>query len=120
MKIEKYTAIVFSVVLLSVNLAIAQPTSSPPTANQPTPTLSDQQQEEVQQLIENEIDRSRTISDRVQSEVDRTFGWTIDLINLLITVLIAIPIVTGLAAFFLRQSIIDQLVRQTKKQLKFN
>jgi tetratricopeptide (TPR) repeat protein len=105
--------------LLSMEAATAQPNSPLPAASfQPTSTLSSPQREEVERLIKQEIKESKDISEIVQSEVDRTFGWTISLINLLITVLIAIPIVTGLAALFLRRSIIDQLVQETRKQLQ--
>ena len=116
MRTKHQLAITCSAILLSLGFATAQPTLSPP--QQATSSLSNQQQEEIEKLIEDEIDRSKKISEMVQSEVDRTFDWTISLINLLITVLIAIPIVTGLAVLLLRRSIIDQLVTETKKQLQ--
>lgn len=118
MKIEKKVAITLSVFLLFADVAIAQPAPSAPASPSTPPTLSNQQREEVKTLMKEEIEQGNKIGDRVRSEVNNTFGWTISLINLLITVLIAIPIVTGIAALFLRRSIIAQLVQETRTQLQ--
>ena len=72
----------------------------------------------MQKFVKEEIRDSNEIGDRIQQEVDRTFGWTLSLLNTLITVLIAIPIVTGLAALWLRRSLIDQVVRDIQKEVE--
>ncbi|NEO89197.1 MAG: hypothetical protein F6K56_02625, partial [Moorea sp. SIO3G5] len=118
MKIKPNLAITLATLLLSVEGAIAQPNSSFPNATPPTPLLSNQQREEVERLINDHLDKSYTIRNQIQSEVHRTFDWTINLLNLLITVLIAMPIVTSLAVLLLRRSIINQLVSETQKQFQ--
>ncbi|NEQ81389.1 MAG: tetratricopeptide repeat protein [Moorea sp. SIO2I5] len=118
MKIKPNLAITLATLLLSVEGAIAQPNSSFPNATPPTPLLSNQERQEVERLINDHLEKSYTIRNQIQSEVHRTFDWTINLLNLLITVLIAIPIVTSLAVLLLRRSIINQLVSETQKQFQ--
>jgi tetratricopeptide (TPR) repeat protein len=84
----------------------------------PEPLLTDVQQNEIREAVRQEVTDNNLIEDQIEEEVGQTFGWTIDLLNLLITVLIAIPILTGLGAIYLRQSIIDRLVREIKRQLQ--
>jgi tetratricopeptide (TPR) repeat protein len=84
----------------------------------PEPSLTEVQQHEIREAVRQEVTESNLIDDQIEEEVGQTFGWTIDLLNLLITVLIAIPILTGLGAIYLRQSIIDRLVREIKRQLQ--
>lgn len=84
----------------------------------PEPLLTEVQQNEIQNAVRQEVIENNLIEDQIEEEVSQTFGWTIDLLNLLITVLIAIPILTGLGALYLRQSIIDRLVREIKRQLQ--
>ncbi len=50
--------------------------------------------------------------------MNSTFGWTLGLLNLLITVLIAIPIVTGIALSLLRRGILDRLVSDIELELR--
>lgn len=105
-------------------IAVAQPTPldedvpSITATPLPEPMLTDVQKTEVRNAMRQELLESSLIEDQIEDEVSQTFGWTINLLNLLITVLIAIPILTGLGALYLRQSIIDRLVREIKKQLQ--
>lgn len=114
-----------AVILVGVNGAMAQTETLPPPEIQATPLPSPEpppilpaQQETIRQLIEKEIQESRDIGDRIDDEVTDTFNWTIDLLNLLIGVLIAIPIGTGFVLWWLRQSVIDRLVSDLKKQFQ--
>lgn len=103
----------------SLTLAQSDPVEpSPLLPPQPVPPLSEPEQEAVRQLILQELDTSRAIDSRVQTEVNDTFGWTITLLNFLTTVLIAIPIVMGVVAWALRRSIILEIVNETKQQLR--
>lgn len=94
----------------------AQP--SPLLPPQPVPPLSDKQKESVQQLIQQEINTSERLDDRIKATFSDTFGWTITLINFLITVLIAFPIVMAIGAWALRRSIITELVNDTKRRFR--
>ncbi len=77
-----------------------------------------EEEKRIKQLVEESITTSTEVRDRVQSEVNNTFGWTISLTKFLITVLIAISITTSLAVLFLHHTVIDQLVRETKNKLQ--
>lgn len=94
----------------------AQP--SPLLPPQPVPPLSDKQKAAVQQLVQEGIAADQGLDDRIEAKVNNTFGWTITLINFLITVLIAFPIVIAIVAWALRRSVIAELVNETKKQFR--
>jgi tetratricopeptide (TPR) repeat protein len=124
-----YSAVLLSLsgfISVSVGAAIAQSNSAlPPLPNttplpspDPPPPMTTQEAASMQKFVKDEIRDSKEVGDRVQKEVDRTFGWTLNLLNTLITVLIAIPILTGLAAFWLRRSIIGQVVQDIRKELE--
>lgn len=125
MQTKPYIITTLAVLLLGVEAATAQTEPLPPPEIQSTPLPSPEpppilpdQQETIRQLIEKEIQESQSISDRVDDEIQDAFGWTLDLLNVLITVLIAIPIGTGFVLWWLRQSVIDRLVSDTKKQFQ--
>lgn len=101
-----------------VSAAYAQTQPSPLLPPQPVPPLSDKQKAAVQQLIQQEISASQALDDRIEEKVNNTFGWTITLINFLIAVLIAFPIVIAIVAWALRRSVIAELVNETKKQFR--
>ena len=110
----------------SISMAIAQadpalpplPNTTPLPSPEPPPPMTTQEAASMQKFVKDEIRDSKEVGDRIQQEVDRTFGWTLSLLNTLITVLIAIPILTGLAAFWLRRSIIGQVVQDIRKELE--
>lgn len=91
--------------------------AAPLPSPEPPPILP-AQQETIRQLIEKEIQETREIPDQVNEQVNDAFGTTMGLLNLLITVLIAIPIGTGFVLWWLRQSVIDRLVNDVKKQFQ--
>ncbi len=91
--------------------------SSPLPAPDPAPILP-AQQETIQRLIEKEIAGSQQLTDRVDDKVSDHFELTMNLLNLLITLLIAIPISTGFVFWWLRQSVIDRLVSDIRKQFQ--
>jgi tetratricopeptide (TPR) repeat protein len=116
---------ILAVFLLNLELAAAQTEPLPPPEIQSTPLPSPDpppllpaQEETIRQLVDKEIDGSQAIADRIDQEVNDTFGWTIDLLNLLIAVLIAIPIGTGFVLWWLRQSVIDRLVSDIRNQFQ--
>jgi tetratricopeptide (TPR) repeat protein len=125
MRTKPYIITTLAVLLLGAEVAVAQTQPLPPPEIQSSPLPSPEpppllpaQQETVRQLIEKEIKDSQSIADRVRDEVNDTFGWTLNLLNLLITVLIAVPIGTGFVLWWLRQSVIDRLVKDIRVQFQ--
>jgi tetratricopeptide (TPR) repeat protein len=124
-----YFAVLLSIsasISASISTAIAQgnpalpplPKTTPLPSPDPPPPMTTQEAASMQKFVKEEIRDSKEVGDRIQQEVDRTFGWTLSLLNTLITVLIAIPILTGLAAFWLRRSILGQVVQDIRKELE--
>ncbi len=97
---------------------MAQPAPVPTASPSPAPSFSSQQRADLEQFVEEQIEKSGAVRDLVQSEMSDTFGLTLDLLNLLVTVLIAIPVITGLIALVLRRSVITQMAVATKRQLQ--
>jgi tetratricopeptide (TPR) repeat protein len=93
---------------------------------QPVPPLSESQEDAVRAMIQEEVQNSQAISDRVQGTVNQTFGWTITLINFLTAVLIAFPIGVAVIFWMLQQSITakmenkirDEIEREVQKKLQ--
>ncbi|MBD1831382.1 tetratricopeptide repeat protein [Cyanobacteria bacterium FACHB-472] len=106
MKINKQVALALPFLFLSAAAALAQPQ---PAAT----TLLVQEQQEVERLrLELEI------RDRVQSEVDRAFSRTTTLLNTLLFILTLFPIVAAVGVFWLRRSVINQIVSETQNKLE--
>ncbi len=127
MNIGNPVGIALSTLLLSTTIATAQPqlTTSPQPA--PTVTVSVQEQEEfkelkqekrIRELVEESIYQSQQLRDRVQSEVDRAFGVSTTLLNILLVVLTALPILVAVGVWFLRPKVISQLQTEVKEQFK--
>jgi tetratricopeptide (TPR) repeat protein len=119
----KHQILIFSVLsMLIANVATAQkqPSQKELSAPQVAPSLS---KPEVQRLIKEELEKEESknevkIRERVQTEVDRSFGWTMALIQVLLGVLTALPIFAGVVLFSLRSSIKNQIVEEAKNQVK--
>jgi tetratricopeptide (TPR) repeat protein len=109
--------LISSLGIMSAGIA-AQPLPIPTATSSPQSTLSPQEREEVGKVVEKEIQDSGEIRDRVQAEVQSTFGWTVNLLNVLIAVLIAIPGGAGLTVFLLRRTILNELVGTVRGELK--
>lgn len=117
-KCRAYAVLLITLLATEVVAASQSPLSSPSVTQtltlQPNLISSSQNQEEIERVLKEKAG----IRDLVKSEVNSTFGWTLGLLNLLITVLIAIPIVTGIALFLLRRSILDRLVSDIELELR--
>ncbi len=128
MKTKPFIVLSLAVSLLSLKglpMALAQTEPLPPPEIPSTPLPSPEpppilpaQEQTIRQLIETEIRDSRQIADRVDDEVDGAFGFTLNLLNLLIAMLIAVPIGTGFVLWWLRQSVIDRLVSDVRQQFQ--
>ncbi|MEM8805724.1 MAG: tetratricopeptide repeat protein [Cyanobacteria bacterium P01_G01_bin.38] len=73
---------------------------------------------QLQRLVEEDLQKSLVIRQVIQDEVDRTFSHTTTLLNVLLGVLTAIPILTAAGFWFIRRSVINQVMTETRKQLQ--
>lgn len=103
--------------LLTINVGSAQPkpTTSATLASVPSPSITEPQ---VKKLIQEEIEKGGAIRERVQADVNQTFGWTIGLLQALTGVLAALPIFSAILLWCLRTGIKKQLVDEIRKEVK--
>lgn len=73
---------------------------------------------ELQHLVEEDLEKSLVIRKQIQSEVDRTFSHTTSLLNVLLGVLTAMPLLIGVGFWFIRRSVINQVLGETREQLR--
>lgn len=117
------------ILLLFAGSATAQPEQKPsiPTElKDPSPytnsfwekleRLRDDRQ--LQQLVEDDLEKSIVIRSQIQTEVDRAFGHTTTLINVLLAILTSLPILAAVSIWFIRRSVINQIIGETKQQLR--
>ena len=95
------------------------------TTNPAAPSL--QELQELQDLrtekrfktfIDQRISNSPEVQDRIEFEVDRAFERTTTLLNVLLTILTALPILAALGIWLLRRSVIGELVAEVRSQLE--
>jgi len=77
-----------------------------------------QQDRQLQDLVEEDLERSIVIRSQIQAEVDRAFGHTTTLINVLLGILTFLPILAAVSIWFIRRSVINQVMGETKQQLR--
>ena len=131
MKIRKQVGITLAVVLLtfllSVGAATAKTESSAAPQATPTPTLSNpfweklellREDKQLQKLVEEDLEKSIAIREQIQTEVDRAFGHTTTILNVLLVLLTSFPILAAAGIWFIRRSVISQIVAETRKQLQ--
>ncbi|MBT9313408.1 tetratricopeptide repeat protein [Leptothoe kymatousa] len=73
---------------------------------------------QLQRLVEEDLQKSLVIRQVIQDEVDRTFNHTTTLLNVLLVVLTAIPILTAAGFWFIRRSVINQVLVEVQNQLQ--
>jgi tetratricopeptide (TPR) repeat protein len=77
-----------------------------------------QQDKQLQELVEQDMERSIAVRAQIQAEVDRAFNHTTTLLNVLIAVLTCLPVLAAIGIWFIRRSVLNQIVAETKKQLR--
>jgi tetratricopeptide (TPR) repeat protein len=123
MKIKHKILISILISTVIANAAIAQkrPLQEKPSAPQ-TSNVSLSKSETLtvikEELEKVDLKNEVKIRERVQNEVDRSFGWTIGLIQILLGVLTALPIFAGVFLILLRSSIKNQIIEEAKNQIK--
>jgi tetratricopeptide (TPR) repeat protein len=112
-----FIAILGVTLLTDLNGVLAQIKVAPQKLPQPqsSPSLTES---DVKKLIQEEIEKGGAIRDRVQTDVNRTFGLTTGLLQFQIAVLAVLPIVVAVLGWSLRTAIQKQLVEESKKQVK--
>lgn len=73
---------------------------------------------QIQRIIRDSLSRSPEVQDRIELEVDRAFQRTTTILNVLLAILTAIPILVALFVWLLRRSVISQLVAEVRTQLE--
>jgi hypothetical protein len=110
----------------AVDAAIAQAESMMPSVpNTPSPTFNSmwekldriREDRQLQQLVEDDLEKSFVIRAQIQAEVDRAFSHTTALINVMLALLTSIPVLAAVGIWFIRRSVIGQITQETKQQL---
>jgi tetratricopeptide (TPR) repeat protein len=113
--------------VLWTGVAIAKPETPALSQPTPTPTLSNpfwekleilRQDEQLQKLVQEDLEKSLVIREQIQTEVDRAFGHTTTILNVLLVLLTSFPILAAFGIWFMRRSVISQIITETKKQLQ--
>ena len=77
-----------------------------------------QDDKQLQELVEKDLERSITIRSQIQEEVDRAFNHTTTLLNVLLAVLTCLPVLAAVSIWFIRRSVLNQIIAETKRQLQ--
>jgi tetratricopeptide (TPR) repeat protein len=77
-----------------------------------------QQDSQLQELVERDMERSITLRAQIQQEVDRAFNHTTTLLNVLLAVLTCLPVLAAVSIWFIRRSVLNQILAETKQQLR--
>lgn len=72
----------------------------------------------LQDLVEEDLEKSIVIRAQIQEEVDRAFSHTTSLLNVLLGVLTFLPVLAAVSIWFIRRSVINQIIGETKQQLR--
>lgn len=113
MKINSRVGLALSLILLSAGTVSAQPKPDASAQVTLSPAITTQQREELERLRQE-----KEIHDSVEKQVERAFGYNRSMLNILLSVLTALPILVAISIWFLRSSVKSELVAETKKQLK--
>lgn len=125
MKHKTSKLIILSALLLFVITLVAS--AQPPSfaANSKSETefspisinLSEQQKNEIERMIDDRIERSATVSDRIQNTVNENFSLLFAISGLTVSALGAIPIFSGAVIFIFRRTILEGIERTITKEL---
>jgi hypothetical protein len=112
--------------LLSLSVALATPAeaisysanSTVETELPSIPTnLSEQQRAELERIIDDRLERSAAVSDRIQDTVYENFGLLFALAGLMIGVLSAVPVFSGVAILIFRKAILHSIEKAISEEV---
>ncbi len=130
MKIKNWVVSILAVALLTLLLFTGAATAKPEDSTLPQPTATPRSSQfwdkleilrddkQLQKLVEEDLEKSIAIREQIQVEVDRAFGHTTTILNVLLVLLTSFPILAAAGIWFIRGSVISQIVGETKKQLQ--
>ncbi|NEQ96642.1 MAG: tetratricopeptide repeat protein [Cyanothece sp. SIO2G6] len=112
--------------LILAQTIVAGETVSGAPSNPVSPLLLQERQEleqfrlekKLQDLIDRSLIRSPELQDRIELEVDRAFGRTTTLLNILLVTLTFIPLLAALGIWLLRRSVLAELVAEVRSQVE--
>jgi len=90
--------------LLTHSPAFAVDSKSEPESSFILTSLSEQQRDELERMIDDRLERSATVSDRIQETVNQNFGLLFAISGLTISALGAIPVFSAAIIFFSGES----------------
>ena len=113
------TLLSLSILLASPVQAISYPANSEVEAEPSSIfiNLSEQQKDELESMIDDRLERSAAVSDRIQDTVNENFGLLFTLAGLTISALGAIPLFSGGVIFIFRRTILEGIEKTITKEL---
>lgn len=75
-------------------------------------------EQQIRKAVDNALTGSGLLRDRVELEVDRAFDHFATILNILLTLLTAVPIAIAVGVWLLRRSVISELVTQVREQIE--
>ncbi len=75
------------------------------------------QDPQLERLVQQDIENSLVVRQVIQDEVDRTFSHTTTLLNVLLAAIPILGIVGSAGLWYLRSSVVNQVMAKTKEQL---
>lgn len=117
--------IILSAPLLFAITSTAQAQTIPPSSIPQLETrslsiafnLPEQQKDEIERIVDDRLERSATVSDRIQNTVNGNFGLLFALAGLTISALGAIPIFSGAVIFIFRRTILEGIQKTITNEL---
>ncbi|MBI4782370.1 MAG: hypothetical protein HY785_13770 [Oscillatoriophycideae cyanobacterium NC_groundwater_1537_Pr4_S-0.65um_50_18] len=111
-----------SLTLFSLSVTPQDAFSAPLLVSQATvpansSNLSLQQKDEISKIIDERLEKSITVSDRIQTVVYSNFGLLFALVGLLVSVLSALPILSGITVFVFKKAILRSIENAIIKEL---
>ncbi len=110
---------------LAVQPVAAQSVPADPGIAQSIATTTDQAElsqlrveQQIRRSVESALTSSGMLRDRVELEVDRAFDHFATILNILLTLLTAVPIAIAVGVWLLRRSVISELVSQVRDQIE--
>lgn len=119
-KIIILSALLLFAVTSTAQAQTALPSSIPQLETKPFSVafnLSEQQKDEIERIVDDRLERSATVSDRIQNTVNGNFGLLFALAGLTISALGAIPIFSGAVIFIFRRTILEGIQKTITNEL---
>jgi Rps23 Pro-64 3,4-dihydroxylase Tpa1-like proline 4-hydroxylase len=123
---HKIPKVIILSALLLFAVTLTAPAQATPSSSNPefetelfsiSTNLSAQQKDEIERIIDDRLERSATVSDRIQSTVNGNFGLLFALAGLTISALGAIPVFSGAVIFIFRRTILEGIEKTITKEL---